>query len=351
MITFISEYPDAANEKDGMMQRVLHVDRLCAETRRQYLSISLFGNILFNSRFVASNVRVVKLNFFVHFYYLAFWMARSRVVYCHSIYNSLRILPFFIRRDVIVDMHGSVPEELSMMGRFFRAWLYQLVEYIVLWRSGTLVCVTRSMVRHFSHKYSNAAGKSLVLPILSESAIAALNVRASSEIKENIVVYSGGAQAWQNIGLMLQCASENSGFHYCFLTPDVAAFQSRISVFKTFPRCSVQGVRPDEVSKYYAAAKYGFLLRDDVVVNRVACPTKCVEYISNGVIPVLKSKDIGDFLEFGLKGVDWQDFSVGRLPDPEEQASMVERNYMVLDKMRMEVASGSLVLKALLQVP
>lgn len=344
MITFISEYPDAANEKDGMMQRVLHVDRLCADAERQYLTVSFSGNFSLNINSVGLGVRVVRLNFFIHFFYLALLVMRSRVVYCHSIYNALRVLPFFLIRNIVVDMHGSVPEELAMMNKPWRSLLYRVVECIVLWRGMVLVCVTRSMVQHFVGKYSKALGKCLVLPILSESAIAAMSAQDKSLKKEGVVVYSGGAQAWQNVELMLQCAASNSEFCYCFLTPDVAHFNQRIAAFERFPSHSVQGVRPEEVSKYYANATYGFLLRDDIVVNRVACPTKCVEYISNGMLPVLKTKNIGDFQEFGLASIDWQDFAAGRLPTADAQSRMIDQNYSVLAKMHAEVEAGSVAL-------
>ena len=56
----------------------------------------------------------------------------------------------------------------------------------------------------------------------------------------------------------------------------------------------------EEMKEVYRHAQYGFVLRDDIVVNNVACPTKIIDYIKYDIIPIVKSPHIGDF-----EGMEW----------------------------------------------
>ena len=49
-----------------------------------------------------------------------------------------------------------------------------------------------------------------------------------------------------------------------------------------------------EVLKELRKYDFGFLLRDDNIVNNTASPIKFLEYVSNGVIPIM-SDGIGDY--------------------------------------------------------
>lgn len=62
---------------------------------------------------------------------------------------------------------------------------------------------------------------------------------------------------------------------------------------------SVRTLKNFEVSDFLKTQDFGFLLRDDVLLNNLASPVKFLEYISNGVIPIV-SKGIGDYSELVL---------------------------------------------------
>ncbi|MCD7924068.1 MAG: hypothetical protein LUI85_04970 [Bacteroides sp.] len=50
---------------------------------------------------------------------------------------------------------------------------------------------------------------------------------------------------------------------------------------------SVDYVSQEEMQKALSDCKFGFIIREDNIVNNVATPTKLGAYLSNGVIPVL----------------------------------------------------------------
>ena len=64
-------------------------------------------------------------------------------------------------------------------------------------------------------------------------------------------------------------------------------------------RIELKSVAPEELAEYYESAHYGFILRDDNVINTVANPTKMIEYLQYGIVPIVKSPNIGDFATYG----------------------------------------------------
>ena len=71
-----------------------------------------------------------------------------------------------------------------------------------------------------------------------------------------------------------------------------------------------------ELTEIYTKCHYGFILREDIVVNRVACPTKLVEYLAMGVVPIVDSANIGDFRTMGMRSITLEQLLRGDLPDP-----------------------------------
>jgi hypothetical protein len=50
-------------------------------------------------------------------------------------------------------------------------------------------------------------------------------------------------------------------------------------------------------------ANFGFIQREDHLLNRIANPTKLVEYLYFGMRPIVWSADIGDFVQMGYEYV------------------------------------------------
>uniref|UniRef100_UPI0040266C07 hypothetical protein n=1 Tax=Phocaeicola vulgatus TaxID=821 RepID=UPI0040266C07 len=55
---------------------------------------------------------------------------------------------------------------------------------------------------------------------------------------------------------------------------------------------------------YYLKNDCGVVLRKDNIVNRVACPTKLIDYLQYGLIPIVLSPHIGDFYNLGYKYIE-----------------------------------------------
>ena len=91
----------------------------------------------------------------------------------------------------------------------------------------------------------------------------------------------------------------NPRYKFLILSGQKKRFEHLIR-HKNFPagKIDVISVKPEELESYYELAHYGFILRDDILVNRVANPTKLAEYLQYGIIPVVKLVDIGDYARY-----------------------------------------------------
>lgn len=114
-----------------------------------------------------------------------------------------------------------------------------------------------------------------------------------------VLVYSGSAAGWQSFASwsrQLETLMQANSRIYALLmteaTDEVKEFLER------FPdRSQRVWVNPNEVAQYLSVADYGILIRDDLVTNRVASPTKFAEYLACG-LDVLVSPYIGDYPDF-----------------------------------------------------
>ncbi|EEP1053357.1 glycosyltransferase family 4 protein, partial [Salmonella enterica] len=151
-------------------------------------------------------------------------------------------------------------------------------------------------------KYNlNLASRSIVLPIFEKTTINPNHSKWESNTFETI--YAGGMQAWQNIDLMIKVTkggdTRNIKFNFFFPQELISDFKLKLGDRLDSRTIMVDSLPKEDVIKVMTRCHLGFVLRDDIVVNRVACPTKLIEYLECGVVPIIKSPDIGDFNTLG----------------------------------------------------
>lgn len=315
MIVIVAAHPSTENQKDGMIQRIAHIDALMASLPRAYLDLS-FRRFVRKEILVEGMATIYRLNLFVHFFLIARLLKRADLVYIHSAYNALKALVFPTRAQVVFDAHGIVPEELALERKARAALVFAFAERRVLRRCNTLVCVTRSMLAHFKSKHGDRPGREeIVLPVLprlGEGDDAAQALQATRDL--NSVIYAGGMQVWQNVDKMIVAAEQQPQLAYSFLTGDVGRFTARLKASEV-RRYQCHSVVPAKVKDFYLTHQFGFVLREPDLINAVACPTKLVEYLYWGVVPVVITPRIGDFNESTLHGLTLRQFESGELPD------------------------------------
>lgn len=342
----VAEYPSAANLRDGMLQRIASVDSILADWPRLYLEISFRHHWRPKIR-QEHEVIILKLNYFLHYRLLLRVLRSARVTYIHSAYNALKI-PFFRQSSTtIYDIHGVVPEENKACGRHLIAWILSGAERRCIKSTHAVVTVSKKMTQYYQKKYPHSARNTsyILLPILPSCDSDLVKTHSTMLLKRSprSVIYAGGTQAWQNIDLMLDVCEANANFNYTFLTgnPDELNRKARLRNLASF---SCMSVSPEKVSVYYRSHLYGFVLRANDIVNQVACPTKLVEYMLYGVIPIMLHDQVGDFGAGTIQAVSLEQFCSGNLPTDQELEGMRLFNQKAVEQLfGKAVKSGKLL--------
>jgi hypothetical protein len=109
-----------------------------------------------------------------------------------------------------------------------------------------------------------------------------------------VAIYAGNTQKWQNIDLMIEVIARCGDHMYVIiLSSAIDDFRLRLRA-RGIDSVLLYYATQDELYKFYSVANYGFLLRDDNIVNNVANPTKLVEYLKYGIVPVVITTKTSD---------------------------------------------------------
>lgn len=314
MILFIAPNPHKIKEREGFLQRVAAIDEVFNTEER------IYSEDIHDNRVLAEHIM------------------RADVIYVHSIYRANMIIEYYplFGEKIITDLHGIVPEEEEYAGNSSMYDVMSKVEQTVFENSSRFVAVTNAMVSHFKHKYKLAKdARWVVLPIFDTKPLKRKDLKSEPDH----VVYAGGTQPWQNISKMVDAINlVGSDYKFDILTHDPAAFGSVKEV--NMSHVSIKTVSSDQVAEYYKRAHLGFVLRDDVLVNRVACPTKLIEYLGSGVVPIIVSSKIGDFRELGYQYVTYNQFISGKKLSYKKYIKAVETNYAVFNRLVEQSKKG-----------
>lgn len=353
MILVVGQYPDAGNSRDGMVQRIAAVDRLLEPYERVYVTLvnEPFQASAPQLEQVAPRVRRARLTWFdaAHVDVLAGLAREASCAVVHSIHWAQHVLPLYRALPVLTDLHGVVPEEHAYVGADAQAAHFGRVESFVLRHGWRHLVVSDAMGAHLRAKYPRLAPALTTLPVVTPAAAPRLDAKRSDVLR---AVYSGGTHAWQKIDAMLDAiARAPPHVPIDLLTPDVAVLRASVARRRLESRVTVRSVPPERMPDEYARAHLGFVLRDDNVVNRAACPTKLQEYLAHGVVPIVLSPHIGDFDALGYRPLPLEAFVAGAVPDWSTWRSMAEHNLGVMDAIRARAEQGAAELRAAVERP
>ncbi len=233
------------------------------------------------------------------------------------------------------DVHGVLPEESVMQLNFLEAQNATDAEEMLLEHADCTIVISDAMVKHYKKKYSKVPQNIIDTSVFTSDALHNFDdiIKEKPQETRFNLVYAGNTMAWQNVPLMKQvigrCADK---FNYYVFTHDIKDFnsQNRAEVMpKTF---MIDSVPIETVFDTYKKCHFGFALRDDTPVNNVATPTKIIEYIQFGIIPIFKSDKIGDFAALGLKYIDYSELAKLEMSF-DEYRHMAEHNYKIVHKL------------------
>lgn len=242
----------------------------------------------------------------------------------------------------IVDLHGALPEEFAMSDNYPMVQVESYHEELAMRYADFLVCVTERMANHMKAKYPQYNQNYIIMPILDQETLDSGSEDGSHASKNGntVITYAGGTQKWQMIPQMQECIRKRAEYDYRIYVPHPDLFWKSWGNEPIPEEIVVKSLTPKELRKAYNDCQYGFVLREDTIVNNVACPTKLIEYILKGIVPILNTEKLGDFVDDGMKYVSVKDFCEGNLPTEEEREKIARDNKAVIEKIIEKYLDG-----------
>lgn len=194
------------------------------------------------------------------------------------------------RKNFVFWSQGVWPEESFQRHHSqIRFNVCSQIERMALLECKRLFLVSNAMLEHYEKKYGLALkSKAYIMPCANEQ-FHPNSFKASGKYDSPVFIYAGSLAQWQCIDTMLSAFKQAHE-----VAPDARLLfytSQQEEAHKLVRDAGVQNVTvgyapADRLDKILSGAKYGFIIRDDSVINQVATPTKISTYISNGVIPV-----------------------------------------------------------------
>ncbi|MFN3269609.1 MAG: hypothetical protein ACK42G_03370 [Candidatus Kapaibacteriota bacterium] len=352
-LLFISVYPDKNRLKEGFIQRIKEIDNLFSDCERVYLDIRFFS--YFKKKVIHfDNVTIVQAHYLLNFFDIIKLINSSNRIYIHSVYSGFRIIPhiFFTRIKkslVCLELHGTFQEELEYKGEKYNSRLFGWFEKQLLKHTKMIVYVSKRFEEYFLKKYPfTIKAKRYVIPTCTAKIFDQFDPRRTEEIAKKfnlspndvVFIYSGSTEVWQKIDLMMQIIQkliDNKNYKFILLTGNTQEMTDLAKKYGLFPRENlfISTVPPEELGNYYDIAHYGFVLRDDHILNEVSSPTKFLEYLYFGITPILKSTKIGDFMNFNIDYITIDNLNLDFLPEKSEKNKEVARKIVEMYKQEL----------------
>jgi len=346
------------NEKDGYFQRVKSIDQnvLCGFYRVYLLNkgpkakkMYAFcvdeehAEVFFNGADLAQQEKVEAI------------IDKCEGLYAHSVSRLIGAkgepLPFFAKAKIfkILDVHGAVPEEFLLYGQEKMHAAAEKMEAYAYAHADVIITLNQAMKAHLQVKHGLTQALLLNIPYFSSNEGKEKQTFPIVEGEKPRAVYAGGMQTWQNVEQIRELVKKTHPMYaYRLFVPDPKQLKKQWAPHLPVKEILIDTIPPHRIREAYAGCHYGLLLRDDIPVNNVACPAKLIEYLQNGIVPVLISDRIGDFADLGMQYVSCEDFAEGRIPPEEKRVRMTECNWQVLEKMEEELRAGCMEIRRML---
>lgn len=216
--------------------------------------------------------------------------------------RTLDAFKLLIRRykRVIVWFQGVEPEESYMChNSYLRYIILSLLERFILKKARFCIFVSEEMKYHYERKYHISLSNSgyYCMPCMN-TIIHPGAFEYSKKYSNNYFAYVGSLAVWQKFEDTV-CAYkciEDAGIPNCKLLVYTPQEKEAEAILKAYGvrNYDVDYIDNKELPTKLTVAKYGFIIREDTTVNRVATPTKISTYLSCGLIPIY-SECIKDF--------------------------------------------------------
>lgn len=195
-------------------------------------------------------------------------------------------------RNIVTWYQGVLPEESLMRNHSkLRFWILGMIERFSLNHDVLHIFTSESMREFYEGKYRIKLGNYYTMPCFNASFQPQLILDKKYDGKT--FTYTGGLSNWQCIDQTLALykrIEQRSGntTKLLLLTPEQDKAREMVKTHHIV-NADIKCVHYTQLPDALKEVSFGFALREDNPVNRVATPTKLANYIANGIIPVYSS--------------------------------------------------------------
>ncbi|MDO7172157.1 hypothetical protein [Mariniflexile sp. AS56] len=196
------------------------------------------------------------------------------------------------KAKIIMWFQGVGPEEYLMLNNYsIKAYiiynLYNIVEKITIRKSFYNLFVSERMQKYLKEKHSYNKKNYTIIPCYNKNLLKEyfdLSLKPKSTF-----VYAGSLYSWQcfekTISLYKEIELKNKNAFLTILTKEVEVAEAQIKELG-IKNYDVFYVELKDLEQELSKHKYGFILREDHIINNVATPTKMNTYLSVGLMPI-----------------------------------------------------------------
>lgn len=207
------------------------------------------------------------------------------------------------KQKISIWLQGIVPEEAMLIfehtffSKYIRKFYNEIWERIALKYAKNIFFVSKAMLKHYQKKYGYKKNNYSIMPCFNQK----LNKEAFTQEKylSPTFLYAGTLSKWQCIDrtlLIFKEIQQQLPSAKLFLFTSEKEKAKYLVEHYNIKNVSIDYVTYNELNERIKNIKYGFLIRDNNLVNNVATPTKMNGYLANGIIPIY-SDVIDDFRE------------------------------------------------------
>lgn len=196
-------------------------------------------------------------------------------------------------KRILLWIQGISPEESYMRNKSkFRYAFLSMRERLGLKYADKIIMVSREMSAHYKRKYKIDLNEQTFFMPCFNSEIDLNSFFTLNKYENQVFVYAGGLAVWQCFEQTVQL--------YKLIEDELKTTRLEIytaqkkeaeEIAKKYGISNyiIDFLSPEELSGRLKKAKYGFVLREDNEINRVATPTKISTYTADGLIPIYSS--------------------------------------------------------------
>ena len=221
---------------------------------------------------------------------------RGDIVFFIELADYFKNLLFLLNVKIVFWFQGVVEEEYKMQHgpsyslkekfMFFRMRCY---EKYLLKRASLIFFVSDALKEYLLQKYQIKGIKhSLIMPCYNKqlSKNAFVNQNRFDELS---FVYAGSTHKWQCIDQVLKIYGEvEKKYPLARLTLLVKKNEHLVRTIESLgiQNITIKYVSLEELDNEFLNHKYGFIIRDEHIVNYVSTPTKMSSYLASALLPV-----------------------------------------------------------------